>query len=54
MATYKSTDGAVFTDDDLERWALEAESDTGYAGKHLGPSIAGKPISSSATEQTSN
>ena len=45
MATYKSTDGAVFTDDALERWALEAESDTGYTGKHLGPSIPGRPIS---------
>ena len=54
MDTYKSADGVVFTDEDIEQWALEAESDTGYAGKHLSPSIAGKPISSSATEQTSN
>ena len=54
MDTYKSADGVVFTDEDIEQWALEAESDTGYTGKHLSPSIAGKPISSSATEQTSN
>ena len=54
MDAYKSTNGVVFIDEDIERWALEAESGTGYAGKHLGPSIAGKPISSFATEQTSN
>lgn len=54
MNTYKSADGIVFTDEDIEQWALEAETDTDYAGKHLGPSIAGKPISSFATEQTSN
>jgi len=54
MDTCKSTDGVVFTDEDIERWALEAESGTSYAGKHLGPSIAGKPISSFATKQTSN
>ena len=54
MDTYKSADGVVFTDEYIEQWALEAELDTGYAGKHLGPSIAGKPISSSAIEQTSN
>ncbi len=54
MDTCKSANGIVFTDEDIEQWALEAESDTGYAGKHLGPSIAGKPISSFATKQTSN
>ena len=54
MDTCKSADGVVFIDEDIEQWALEAESGTGYAGKHLGPSIAGKPISSFTTEQTSN
>lgn len=54
MDTYKSADGVVFTDEDIEQWALEAESDTGYTGKHLSPSIAGKPTSSFTTEQTSN
>lgn len=54
MDTYKSADGVVFTDKDIEQWALEAESDTGYASKHLSLSIAGKPTSSFTTEQTSN
>lgn len=54
MDTCKSTDGVVFTDEDIEQWALEAETEAGYTGKHLGPSIAGKPISSFATKQTSN
>ena len=54
MDTCKSADGVVFTDEDIEQWALEAESDTGYAGKHLSLSIAGKPTSSFTTEQTSN
>lgn len=37
--------GAPFTDEDIERWAAEAESEQGYAGKHLGPSVPGRPIS---------
>ena len=35
MDTCKSANGIVFTDEDIEQWALEAESDTGYAGKPL-------------------
>ena len=42
MDTCKSADSVVFTDEDIEQWALEAESDTSYAGKHLSPSIGVK------------
>lgn len=34
-----------FTDDDIERWAAEAESADGYTGEHLGPAVAGPPVS---------
>ena len=34
-----------FTDDDIERWAAEAESADGYTGAHLGPAVAGPPVS---------
>lgn len=42
----KSTDvnGDPFTDEDIERWAAEAESQ-GYTGKHRGPSQPGRPVS---------
>ena len=45
MATYKSADGATFTDEDLERWGNEAETDVPYSGRHLGSSVSGRPIS---------
>lgn len=45
MATYTSADGATFTDEDLERWGSEAENGAPYGGKHLGSSVAGRPIS---------
>ena len=45
MATYKSADGATFTDEDLECWGNEAENGVPYDGKHLGSSVAGRPIS---------
>lgn len=44
MATYASTDGATFTDEDLEHWGNEAENGVPYDGKHLGSSVAGRPI----------
>ena len=45
MATYTSADGATFTDEDLECWGNEAENGVPYDGKHLGSSVAGRPIS---------
>ena len=45
MGKYSDVNGVPFTDEDIERWAAEAESETGYAGKHLGPSVPGRPIS---------
>ncbi|QPK80774.1 CopG family transcriptional regulator [Schaalia sp. ZJ405] len=45
MGTYTDVNGTAFTDDDIEQWASEAESETGYTGKHLGASIPGRPIS---------
>ncbi len=44
MAAYKSADGVTFTDEDLERWGNEAENGVPYDGKHLGSSVAGRPI----------
>ena len=46
MATYKSADGATFTDEDLERWGNEAETGVPYDGKHLGSSVAGARLAS--------
>ncbi len=45
MSRYNSVNCTPFTDEDVERWAVEAESEQGYAGKHLGPSVPGRPIS---------
>ena len=45
MATYTSAYGAMITDEDLERWENEAEDGVPYDGKHLGSSVAGRPIS---------
>lgn len=45
MAKYTEVSGASFTDADIERWADEAESEAGYTGGHLGPSVPGRPIS---------
>lgn len=45
MNKYTGVDGVPFTDDDIEQWASEAESEQGYTGKHLGPSVPGRPIS---------
>ena len=45
MSTHTDVHGTSFTEQDIERWAAEAESEQGYTGKHLGPSIPGRPIS---------
>lgn len=45
MSAHTDVNGSPFTDGDLEAWAAGPESDQGYSGKHLGPSIAGRPIS---------
>ena len=45
MSTHTDVNGTPLTDQDIERWAAEAESEQGYTGKHLGPSVPGHPIS---------
>ncbi len=45
MSNYTDVNGTPFTDEDIERWAAEAESEQGYTGKHLGPSRPGRPVS---------
>lgn len=45
MVKYTDVNGTSFTNEDIERWAAEAESEQGYTGKHLGPSVPGRPIS---------
>ena len=45
MGEYRDVSGAPFTDEDIEQWAAQAESEKGYTGKHLGPSVPGRPIS---------
>lgn len=45
MAKYTAVNGTTFTDKDIERWAAEAESEEGYTGDHIGPSVPGRPVS---------
>ena len=45
MTAHTDVNGTPFTDGDLHQWATGAESNQGYDGKHLGPSVAGRPIS---------
>lgn len=45
MGKHSDVNGVPFTDEDIEQWAAEAESETAYTGKHLGPSVPGRPIS---------
>lgn len=45
MSEHTDVKGTRFTDEDIERWAAEAESEKGYTGGHLGSSVAGRPIS---------
>ncbi|MCT1654552.1 ribbon-helix-helix domain-containing protein [Brachybacterium muris] len=40
---HADVNGTSFTDADVDRWAAETEQ--GYTGKHLGPSVPGRPIS---------
>ena len=40
---YTAANGTAFTDDDLERWAQEAEA--GFPGATFSPSTPGRPIS---------
>ena len=45
MAKYTAVNGTNFNDKDIERWATEAESEDGYSGGHIGPSVPGRPVS---------
>ena len=45
MGEYTDISGVPFTDEDIEQWAAEAESETGYEGRHLTPSVPGRPRS---------
>lgn len=45
MGVYTDVNGVVFSDEDIERWGREAESESGYVGEHVGPSIPGRPVS---------
>lgn len=45
MGKYVAADGTTFTEDDIERWATDAESEQGYVGGHLGPAVPGRPVS---------
>lgn len=45
MGTCTDINGAGFTDEDIERWAAEDESDQDHTGRHLGPSRTGRPVS---------
>lgn len=44
MSKYTDVSGVPFSEDDIEQWARQAESGQGYTGKHLGPSVPGRPI----------
>ena len=45
MSSHVAANGKAFTDEDIERWATEAEASSGYTGGHLGPAVPGHPIS---------
>lgn len=45
MSKYTAVNGTEFTDEDIEKWAAEAESEQGYTGGHIGPSVPGRPVS---------
>lgn len=44
MSQHIIVDGTPFTDEDVERWAAEDESEEGYSGGHLGPAVEGLPV----------
>ncbi|MFD2840241.1 CopG family transcriptional regulator [Populibacterium corticicola] len=52
MGEYKDVDRVPFTDEDIEEWAAEAETSTGYTGKHLGLPVAGDPTSADPQTHT--
>lgn len=41
----QAADGIPFTEEDIERWGAEDDSEAGYTGTHLGPSRPGRPVS---------
>ena len=43
MAEYTAVDGTKYTDEDIERWAAEAEA--GFPGVKFGPVVFGPPPS---------
>lgn len=45
MKTYTDVNGTEFTDEDIERWAADAEADVPYTGEHYGPPTPGRPVS---------
>lgn len=45
MGKHIAANGTTFTEDDIERWAVDAESEQGYTGGHLGPAVPGRPVS---------
>lgn len=45
MSKYTAMNGTTFTDEDIESWAAETESEQGYTGGHLGPAMPGRPVS---------
>ncbi|MDN5892781.1 MAG: ribbon-helix-helix domain-containing protein [Nocardioides sp.] len=45
MSKYTAVNGTEFTDEDIEKWAAEAESEQGYTGGHIGPAVPGRPVS---------
>ncbi|CAM2816297.1 hypothetical protein ACSL103130_03600 [Actinomyces slackii] len=45
MSRYTAANGTEFSDEDIERWARQAESEQSYGGSHLGRAVPGRPIS---------
>jgi len=45
MNEHKAANGTHFTDEDIERWADDAESGRGYSGRHLSTATQGRPVS---------
>lgn len=43
MGKDKPVTGEAFNEEKIEAWAADAESEQGYTGKHLGPSVVGPP-----------
>lgn len=43
MGKDKPVTGETFSEEEIEAWAADAESEQGYTGAHLGPSVVGPP-----------